>query len=315
LETVKGTPKYVELVEKLKLRGVEDELFRLALEDSASTHGAKAAALLVRVGETARFEQAAGGTDETAALQAVTALGNVGNEVALRVLEPLVTKSDVAGPVRVAAARAISRNLNGQRFLLNLVESEKLPGELTFTAADVLLGSTDAAIRAAAGKHLTLPAGANSQPLPPIAELVTMKGDADRGRKLFETTATCAKCHKVRGAGKDVGPDLSEIGSKLARDACFLSILDPSAGISHNYESYVAVTTDGLVLTGILVSRTDQSVTLRTAEAIDKEIPLAEIDELQKSATSLMPADLQKTLSAQDLVDVVEYLTTLKKGS
>src|SRR4029079_12285156 len=46
LETVKGTPKYVELVEKLKLRGVEDELFRVAIEEPTSTHGAKAAGLL-----------------------------------------------------------------------------------------------------------------------------------------------------------------------------------------------------------------------------------------------------------------------------
>src|SRR5688572_33041404 len=51
LETVKGTPRYVELVEKLKLRGVEEELFRLAMSDPASTMGAKAATLLIKSGE------------------------------------------------------------------------------------------------------------------------------------------------------------------------------------------------------------------------------------------------------------------------
>jgi hypothetical protein len=37
-----------------------------------------------------------------------------------------------------------------------------------------------------------------------------------------------------------------------------------------------------------------------------------EIEELHTLNVSLMPADLQKQMSAQDLLDVVEYLTTLK---
>ena len=36
---------------------------------------------------------------------------------------------------------------------------------------------------------------------------------------------------------------------------------------------------------------------------------------MKKSPLSLMPADLQKQLKAQDLVDIVEYLTTLKKAA
>jgi hypothetical protein len=34
---------------------------------------------------------------------------------------------------------------------------------------------------------------------------------------------------------------------------------------------------------------------------------------LKKLPTSLMPADIQKQLKADDLVDIVEYLTTLRK--
>ena len=40
---------------------------------------------------------------------------------------------------------------------------------------------------------------------------------------------------------------------------------------------------------------------------------VGEIRKLEKSKLSLMPADLQKVMSAQDLVDVVQYLMTLKK--
>lgn len=313
LETVKGTPKYVDLVEKLNLRGVEDELFRVALEDPGSTHGSKAAILVARSGQRSRFKEAAASPDDQLALKAIAALGNIGDDAAMAILKPLVIQLDRSAVVRVAVARSLGRNLHGQKYLLDLAAANQLPADVKFTAADILLSSADATIRSAAAKHLTLPSGANSKPLPPVAELMKMKGDAASGRKLFFGTATCAKCHQVNREGKQVGPELSEIGSKLTRDALFVSILDPSAGISHNFESYAVVTTGGLVLTGVLVSRTDQSVTLRTAEAIDKEIPMAEIEELQKSPISLMPADLQKTLSIQDLVDVVEFLTSLKK--
>lgn len=314
LATLKGTPKFVELAEKLKLKGIEEDLFHIALEDPASTQGAKAALLLAQHGELGRFIAVAQGKDEPKALAAIAALANVATDPAMEALKPFVGAQDLSGPVRNAATRALGKNLHGQKYLLQLAESKSLPEELKFAAADVLLGSSDPAIRTAAAKHVSLPAGANSKPLPPVAELVRMKGDAASGRKLFFSTATCSKCHQVRGEGKQVGPELTEIGSKLTRDAFFVSILDPSAGISHNFESYSAVTTGGLVLNGILVSRTDDSVTLRTAEAIDKEIPTAELEELQKSPVSLMPANLQQNLSAQDLVDIVEFLATLKKA-
>ena len=36
--------------------------------------------------------------------------------------------------------------------------------------------------------------------------------DAERGAKVFATSAQCATCHVVNGQGKEVGPNLSEIG-------------------------------------------------------------------------------------------------------
>ena len=58
------------------------------------------------------------------------------------------------------------------------------------------------------------------------------------------------------GEGKQIGPDLTEIGSKLSREAMFESILYPSAGISHSYETFTAELADGNVVTGLKVSET-----------------------------------------------------------
>ena len=313
LGTQTGTLRYVELVEKLKVRGVEDELLQLALLNPASTQGVKAVELLLQFGETEQIRQAIDGKDEPAALAAVTGLGHVGSEPALELLKPLVDDLERSRPLRTTAAVALGRNRLGQRFLLSLVQSQKLPADLNFTVANALYAADDETIRNAVAKYLELPVAARGTPLPPVAQLVQRRGDIVRGQQLYNTTATCNKCHKVRGEGKEVGPDLSEIGGKLSREAMFVSILDPSAGISHNYESYSVVLDSGNIVTGTMVNRTDEQITLRTVEAIDKTIGTDQIDELVKSNVSLMPADLQKTMSAQDLVDVVEFLTTLKK--
>jgi hypothetical protein len=37
------------------------------------------------------------------------------------------------------------------------------------------------------------------------------------------------------------------------------------------------------------------------------------IEERKKSDISLMPADMQKLITAQELVDVVDYVSTLKE--
>ena len=67
------------------------------------------------------------------------------------------------------------------------------------------------------------------------------------------------------------------------------------------------------MLNGILVSQPDGEFQVKTAEAIVRKLPRDDVEEFKKSNISLMPADLQKALTAQNLVDVVEYLTTLKK--
>ena len=80
----------------------------------------------------------------------------------------------------------------------------------------------------------------------------------------------CRNCHKIAGQGKEVGPDLSEIGSKLTREALYVSILDPSAGISHNYEMYLIELASGNIVSGVIISRTDDAVVLKDKEAIEK---------------------------------------------
>ena len=94
----------------------------------------------------------------------------------------------------------------------------------------------------------------------------------------------------------------------------YVSILDPSAAVSHNFETYSILTGDGQAITGLLISETDDAVTLRNSEGIDKTIDEDDIEIFKKQKTSLMPQDLQKLLTVEQLVDLVEYTLTLKKA-
>jgi putative heme-binding domain-containing protein len=315
LQGEQGTEKYLEIVEKFALHETRDELLRLAIEQADGTLGVKAAGLLVKFGENELLAKAIADPDSAKGAKVVSVVGLLADAKTNDLLSPLVTAEQQPLAIRAAAVAALGRNAPGQKWLLTTVEQGKLPMDLKFAAANVLLSSADEAIKTAAGKHLSLPATAGGEPLPPIAELVKRSGDVARGKELFGTTGTCAKCHKVKGEGKEVGPDLTEIGSKLSKEAMYLSILDPSAGVSFNYETWAVRTLDGTILSGVLVSQTDDAIELKTAEAIVHKLARDDIDQLKKQTISLMPADIQKLLKAQDLVDIVEYLATLKKAN
>jgi putative heme-binding domain-containing protein len=159
-----------------------------------------------------------------------------------------------------------------------------------------------------------LPAAKAGEKIASISELIGRKGDAKNGRLVFNTAGTCHKCHIVNKIGRNLGPELSEIGSKLSRQAMLESILFPSAGISHNYDTWTLVLSNGTTTTGLILSETDESLNIIDNEAFKHTVSTDEIDDRIRQSVSMMPADLQKILSSQELIDVVAYMETLKKA-
>src|SRR5262249_19733607 len=89
------------------------------------------------------------------------------------------------------------------------------------------------------------------------------KGDAGRGKALF--TQHCAVCHTLFGQGNKIGPDLTG-AERNNRDFLVTSIVDPSAVIRPEFTAYNVLTTDGRILTGLVVEVTPQAVTLLDAK-------------------------------------------------
>ena len=223
-----GSEQFFQLLERFNLPEAGEVLLELAVTAPTDTQGVKAAELLVKHDDAKRLAAVIGGDDSARAAALIVALGNAGGKRVAELLEPLVTDAHHPLAVRSAAAAAIAKTKPGETYLLDLAKDKKLPADLNFTVANVLAASPLPEVREAAAKYLPLPATAGAKPLPPLAELLKMNGEAAHGKQLFETTGTCIKCHTVAGVGKDVGPNLSEIGSKLSKDAFFVAILDPS---------------------------------------------------------------------------------------
>jgi putative heme-binding domain-containing protein len=195
-----------------------------------------------------------------------------------------------------------------------MAENKQLARDLEIAAGSVLSVSTAKDIREAAARLFPPPTGKDKTPIPAISDLVKRQGNAGNGKLVFAKQGTCAKCHQINGEHKNVGPDLSEIGKKLAKEALYEAILYPSASIAHNYETWLVETKKGTQAQGLLVSKTAEEITIKDAESIVRTFKTAEVDTITRSPISLMPADLHLLMTTQELVDVVEYLVTLKEA-
>src|SRR6185295_13021241 len=79
--------------------------------------------------------------------------------------------------------------------------------------------------------------------------VLSMTGDAQAGAAVF--TKRCSVCHRLRGAGHEVGPNLAAL-TDYSPEALLVALLDPNRGVEAKYLDYVAVTTAGLTYTGML---------------------------------------------------------------
>jgi putative heme-binding domain-containing protein len=211
--------------------------------------------------------------------------------------------------LREESAIAMARSKVGGMRLLGLASRGELPTEVHGVIGERIHLNPDLSVRALAGQHF--PRSTNSgQPLPALAELLKMRGDAARGKKLAFERAQCANCHLFSGRGKSVGPDLTGIGRKLDRRRLFDSILNPSASIVFGYETWLILVDDGRVLTGFIEGEGD-TVLLRDAKGEQHAIAAATIELRKRQSVSIMPETAGAGLNSQDLADIVEFLTSL----
>jgi putative membrane-bound dehydrogenase-like protein len=309
---VAGTPAFVELTRRFRLTDQTAPLVKLAATPGTDDAlAADAAAAALELGGTDAVTTLITGADEQAA-RLLEVLGIRGDKPAVELLEATIRDQTAPPQRRSAAVRGLARSKHGAARVVTLAKAGDLSGPLVQAAAAAISACPWGDVRSSAADVLPLPKARGGSSLPPVAELMKRKGDAQAGRAVFAGAGTCAKCHMVGGEGKAVGPDLSGVGAKLSPVALYESILAPSAAISHAYETWTAITEDGRSFTGLLVSQTDAGIVIRGADGVDVSLATADVEELVRQPVSLMPSDLATVLTEQELVDLVAWLGTLK---
>lgn len=148
-------------------------------------------------------------------------------------------------------------------------------------------------------------------------EILALAGDVARGEQLFfeAPDVQCRNCHRVHNRGTEVGPDLSQIGTKYAPERLLESILAPSKVVEPKYVTYMIETTQGRVYTGLLVTRTTEQVVLKNAQNELIRLAPSEVEVLVPQRQSLMPDLLLRDMTAQQVADLVAYFGTLKSAT
>jgi cytochrome c oxidase cbb3-type subunit 3 len=143
--------------------------------------------------------------------------------------------------------------------------------------------------------------------------------DAARGEKLFRGSAGCGSCHIVQGKGGRLGPELTSIATARSRESLVESIRYPSrrlaTGLIENtkefpqeYETVTVVTGEGKSFTGVALNEDNFSLQMMDTQQQIHLFQKEKLKSLTKTRESLMPAYDEKTLSEQDLQDLLAYL-------
>jgi putative heme-binding domain-containing protein len=154
-------------------------------------------------------------------------------------------------------------------------------------------------------KNGAVPSANRQQVLAEYAAVAQSHGDAAHGKAVF--TKTCAVCHRYRGEGASLGPDLTGMAVH-GKEHLLQNIIDPNRDVEANFQAYVVQTADGQVITGMLVSESATEIEIVDAQSKRHAILREDIEELNRSGVSFMPEGFEKQLSRGDLADVLEFL-------
>ena len=204
---------------------------------------------------------------------------------------------------------------SGALRLLHRLEGKKVPAAISRQSVSLASKHQDVQIRDLFERFLpdeqrVKRLGAIIRP----QQILSLKGSAARGKTVFFKTAgvQCKNCHQINKLGKEVGPALTTIGKKYNREQLLESILQPSKKIDPKFVTYLIETAEGTLHTGLLMKKDAKEVVLRSAENKLIKVPAKQVEQLVPQRKSLMPELLLRDMTAQQVADLLAYLSSLK---
>ncbi len=131
----------------------------------------------------------------------------------------------------------------------------------------------------------------------------------ENGQHVFQRV--CASCHAPPTDRQPVGPSLTTVSDQPA-EQILLSILEPNREVNSRYLRVQVVTLDGQVVSGITTAETEETVVIVDSQGVAFTIAREDIDELQVSNQSLMPEQLDKEITVEQMRDLIGYIRGLR---
>jgi putative heme-binding domain-containing protein len=216
---------------------------------------------------------------------------------------------------RLATLRILLSRPELTRQFLDAVEGGKLTlSELPLDQKQALASHPDTKIAARAKALLAkgggLPNADRQKVVEEFLPLIKKAGNVELGKAVFKKN--CLLCHTHSGEGAKIGPDLSGVAAHT-KEHLLIDILDPSRSVEGNFKVYQVTTQAGLVLNGLMASETKTTIELWDTQGKKIVVQRDDIEQIVASPKSLMPDGFEKQLKADELIDLLEFLTARGK--
>jgi putative heme-binding domain-containing protein len=140
------------------------------------------------------------------------------------------------------------------------------------------------------------------------AMFASPSGDAKAGEELFGK-AGCANCHRIRGHGGQLGPDLSNVAATRPLPQIRQAIVDPDAAGEQGYRGVTVVLKNGETLRGVARNRTNYSLQLQDGKGALHLLLMSDVASVTLSKGSPMPKDYATRLGKQDVENLIAFLS------
>ena len=132
------------------------------------------------------------------------------------------------------------------------------------------------------------------------------------GKSMYIAT-TCIRCHAIKGEGGNVGPDLTQIGTRFSTKDIMEAILLPSKTISDQYATTEFQLKNGKSMVGKITNQDEENYYIAqnpyVADILVK-VPKKNVLSKNYSTVSSMLPGMVNSLNAEELRDLVAYLTS-----
>lgn len=132
----------------------------------------------------------------------------------------------------------------------------------------------------------------------------------DTGKNIF-SAVLCRNCHSMGGQGGDIGPDLTQLGTRFSNKDMLESIIYPDKVVSDQYASTIFTLKNGESVLGRLVNEDKGSYSIsQNPFAPDqlRKIPKKDVVSKKYSTVSIMLPGLINSLNPNELKDLIAYL-------